>query len=161
MADAPQVKAFSASEMGYITAFFSNMETKPEVNWDKVAVDAGLKDGRCARDRFRQIMAKHNFQGGASPRKGKKGAEEGEGASPTKVTKRAPRKKAVKKEEEGGEEGEKEEGEEGEGSTPAKVTKKAPRKKAVKKVAKKDVEDEEGGEIEVKAEVKGEESGDN
>lgn len=96
-----EVKGFSASEMRFITAFFTNMTSKPEVDWDKVAVDATLKDARCARDRFRQIMAKHGCQAataGASPRKAKKGAaEEADGAPPAKVAKRAPRKKAVKK----------------------------------------------------------------
>lgn len=101
---------FSASEMRYITAFFSNMTSTPDVDWDQVAVDAGLKGARCARDRFRQIMGKHGFQGataGGSPRKAKTGvAEETGGASPGKVTKRAPRKKPVKKKAEQEEENE-------------------------------------------------------
>ena len=104
-----ETKGFSAPEMRFITAFFTNIKTKPEVDWDQVAVDASLKDSRCARDRFRQIMAKHGCQAassGASPRKGKKGpAEEPQGSSPTKVTKRAPRKKAVKKKDSDEEEG--------------------------------------------------------
>ena len=93
-------KGFSDSEMRFITAFFSNMQTKPEVDWAKAAVDAGLKDARCARDRFRQIMAKHGFQASSSssPRKGKAASgEEGKEASTAKVTKRAPRKKSAKK----------------------------------------------------------------
>ena len=92
-----ETKGFSAPEMRFITAFFSNMQTKPEVDWDQVAVEASLKDSRCARDRFRQIMAKHGCQA-ASPRKGKKGdGEEANGSTLAKVTKRALRKKAVKK----------------------------------------------------------------
>ncbi|KAL2104691.1 hypothetical protein VUR80DRAFT_9852 [Thermomyces stellatus] len=71
-------KDFSASEMRFIAAFFANTKTKPEVDRDKVATDASLKDARCARGRLRRIMAKQ-------------------------VTTRAPRKKAGKKTEGGNE----------------------------------------------------------
>ena len=94
-------KGFSAPEMRFITAFFTNIKTKPDVDWDQVAADANLKDSRCARDRFRQIMAKHGCQAalsGASPGKGKRGTvKDAEESTPAKVTKRAPRKTAAKK----------------------------------------------------------------
>lgn len=151
-------KGFSAPEMRFITAFFTNMTSKPDVDWDQVAVAASLKDARCARDRFRQIMAKHGCHAtttGASPRKAKKSTEEAEGSAPTKITKRAPRKKAVKKD--GEDEEVKGDGSEGaEGGAPAKA-KRAPRKKAVKKVEKEDESGEK--EVNVKSEVKGEDSG--
>ncbi|SPO05748.1 uncharacterized protein DNG_08435 [Cephalotrichum gorgonifer] len=104
-----ELQGFSASEMRFIAAFFSNMQSKPDVDWDKVAIDAGLKGSRCARDRFRQILTKHKFNSAsptASPRQGKKAGDEEVAATapantPAKVVKkRAPRKKAVKKNEE-------------------------------------------------------------
>lgn len=151
------IKTFSGSEMRFMTAFFTNMKSKPEVDWDQVAIDATLKDARCARDRFRQILAKHNCavssSATASPRKKKAGGEEGEGGTLSKVTKRAPRKKAVKKQEEG--DGE----EEGDEAAPAKAVKKrAPRKKTVTKEGD-DVErnDDQEGE-KVKDEIKDDDS---
>ena len=152
MADT-ETKGFSGPEMRFITAFFTNITAKPEVDWDQVAVDASLKDARCARDRFRQIMAKHGCQAstaGASPRKAKTAGEVPEGSAPAKVTKRVPRKKAVKVEKKEGQEDQepkseiKVEGVAGaEGGLPAPKAKRAPRKKAVKKEDK----DEEGGNV--------------
>lgn len=68
------------------------MTQKPDANWDIVATDLGLKDAKCAKERFRQMSVRHGWRdqtsATSSPRK-----------SDGKVTKRAPRtptKKAAK-----------------------------------------------------------------
>ncbi|GAB0142671.1 hypothetical protein EsHS_00003211 [Epichloe bromicola] len=80
------------SELRFIKAVFDNMTQKPDANWDSVATDLGLKDAKCAKERFRQMSVRHGWRDQASatssPRK-----------SDGKVTKRAPRtptKKAAK-----------------------------------------------------------------
>ncbi|KAJ4316433.1 hypothetical protein N0V84_007871 [Fusarium piperis] len=89
-------------ELRFIKAIFDNMTQKPDADWDAVATTLGLKDAKCAKERFRQMSVRHGWRdqsssGGAtaSPRKA---------AAGDKVTKKraTPRKKAaaVKKTEE-------------------------------------------------------------
>ncbi|UNI20052.1 hypothetical protein JDV02_006180 [Purpureocillium takamizusanense] len=96
------------NELRFIKALFDNMTQKPDANWDQVAGDLGLKDAKCAKERFRQMSVRHGWRDGTtpapSPRKLKGGAATGS-AGDAKVKKtRSPRKKAtappVKKEEE-------------------------------------------------------------
>lgn len=153
-------KTFTQSETRFMTAFFTNIKSKPDVDWDQVAIDASLKGARCARDRYRQILAKHNCTGSlsatTSPRKKQAGGEEGDGGTPSKVSKRALRKKVVKKKEEEVEDNDGDE--EGEGSAPAKAVKKrAPGKKAAEKDEDEKKGDSEEGE-KVKDEIKDEDS---
>ncbi|KAF4999745.1 hypothetical protein FDECE_11400 [Fusarium decemcellulare] len=89
-------------ELRFIKAIFDNMTQKPDADWDAVATTLGLKDAKCAKERFRQMSVRHgwrdqNATAGASPRK----------AAGDKVTKkpRNPRKKLpVKKNDESEEE---------------------------------------------------------
>ena len=91
------------SELRFIKAVFDNMTQKPDADWDKVADHLGLKDAKCAKERFRQMSVRHGWREQAcpSPKKGKNGATGPSGDG--KVTKqrqpRTPRKKAAKKEE--------------------------------------------------------------
>lgn len=88
----------SENELRFIKAVFDNMTQKPDANWNQVAGDLGLKDAKCAKERFRQMSVRHGWreQGGASPRKTKADGA----AADSKVTKkpRTPRKKAKKEE---------------------------------------------------------------
>jgi hypothetical protein len=103
------VGGLSESESRLLKSVFENMAKQPEVDWDKVAICASLKDAKCARERFRQMRAKHGWESGdkASPTKASPAAKSGGGgaagntASPrgggvlgdTRVTKRqSPRK---------------------------------------------------------------------
>ncbi|KAK2605951.1 hypothetical protein QQS21_003677 [Conoideocrella luteorostrata] len=79
------------TELRFIKAIFNNMSCKPDADWDNVAAELGLKDSKCAKERFRQMSARHKWreQTGASPspRKGGPMGPSGE----KKVSKRAPR----------------------------------------------------------------------
>ncbi|KAG6029052.1 hypothetical protein E4U41_000503 [Claviceps citrina] len=95
------LSGLTETETRFIKAVFDNMTQKPDANWDSVAADLGLKDAKCAKDRFRQISVRHGWRdqpggnGSASPRKGGVTRPSGDG----KVGKRAPRtptKKSVK-----------------------------------------------------------------
>ncbi|QUC23884.1 uncharacterized protein UV8b_08125 [Ustilaginoidea virens] len=46
------------NEMRFIKAVFDNMTQRPDANWESVAADLGLKDAKCAKERFRQIVKK-------------------------------------------------------------------------------------------------------
>ncbi|KAF4126440.1 hypothetical protein GMORB2_0176 [Geosmithia morbida] len=90
----------SDTEMRFIKALFDNMTQKPDTDWDRVADALGLKDSKCAKERWRQMSIRHGWRtdpsssagAGASPRKAAAAAD--------KVAKKpaTPRKK-VKKEE--------------------------------------------------------------
>jgi hypothetical protein len=91
-------------ENRFIKVMFDNMTQRPDANWDQVASDLGLKDAKCAKERFRQISARHGWRDqGTSPRKTKANTG-GSGTLDSKVTKKAaprtPRKKAKKEEDE-------------------------------------------------------------
>ncbi|KAG6004118.1 hypothetical protein E4U21_001389 [Claviceps maximensis] len=85
------VACLNDTETRFIKAVFDNMTQKPDANWDSVAADLGLKDAKCAKERFRQMSVRHGWRdqagGNGSPRKGCATGPAGEG----KVTKRAPR----------------------------------------------------------------------
>ncbi|RSL97370.1 hypothetical protein CEP52_010937 [Fusarium oligoseptatum] len=81
-------------ELRFIKAIFDNMTQKPDADWDAVATTLGLKDAKCAKERFRQMSVRHGWRdqsssgAAASPRKA---------AAGDKVTKKraTPRKKAA------------------------------------------------------------------
>ncbi|RSL55988.1 hypothetical protein CEP54_009092 [Fusarium duplospermum] len=92
-------------ELRFIKAIFDNMTQKPDADWDAVATTLGLKDAKCAKERFRQMSVRHGWRdqssagATASPRKA---------AAGDKVTKKraTPRKKAAAKKAEKDEEDE-------------------------------------------------------
>ncbi|KAJ6441951.1 ATPase-like, ATP-binding domain protein [Purpureocillium lavendulum] len=85
-------------ELRFIKALFDNMTQKPDANWEQVAGDLGLKDAKCAKERFRQMSVRHGWRDGAgptlSPRKSKNVAGGLTGDAKVKKT-RSPRKKAA------------------------------------------------------------------
>jgi len=86
-------------EMKFIKAMFDNMTQRPDANWEKVATDLGLKDAKCAKERFRQMSVKHGWRdssaNGPSPKKARTPAKPK--STHTKVTKpRTPRKSTKK-----------------------------------------------------------------
>ena len=83
------------NENRFIKILFDNMTSKPDADWGNVARDLGLKDAKCARERFRQMSVRHNWGTGTSPRKPKADALEASGD--TKVQKK-PRARKPKKE---------------------------------------------------------------
>jgi hypothetical protein len=98
--DAPQ--GLTEGELRFIKAVFDNMTQKPDADWDAVATALTLKDAKCAKERFRQMSVRHGWRNeGSSPRKKPTAAAAGGVSGDAKVTRkpRAPRKKAVKKDE--------------------------------------------------------------
>ncbi|KAJ9149869.1 hypothetical protein NKR23_g3920 [Pleurostoma richardsiae] len=96
-ASSTTVKTLSEGEMKFFKAMMENMQSKPDVDWDNVAVCLGLKDSKCARERFRQISVKFgwNEKAGAAPTTpaGRKSgvttiAAHAGPSTPTKITKR-------------------------------------------------------------------------
>ncbi|GKT78731.1 hypothetical protein ColTof4_11154 [Colletotrichum tofieldiae] len=103
------VPSFTQNEALFVKALFDSMNSRPDVDYDKVAATMGLANAKSARDKFRIISKKHGWSstdgsgGGAasSPAKGALGAK-----NPAKVKKppakkkgTAQRKKKAKKEE--------------------------------------------------------------
>ncbi|KAL6910401.1 hypothetical protein GGI43DRAFT_390068 [Trichoderma evansii] len=107
--DTTAVNGLSENELRFIKAVFDNMIQKPDADWDKVAGDLGLKDAKCAKERFRQMSVRHGWRpngqaaAGSSPSKGKKGNDvtgpSGDGKIAKKPRVRTPKKAAAKKEE--------------------------------------------------------------
>ncbi|CAH0040938.1 unnamed protein product [Clonostachys solani] len=97
--DAPQ--GLNSNEMKFIKAVFDNMTQKPDANWDNVAVDLGLKDAKCAKERFRQLSVRHGWREQAGATSGARKARPAAANGDSKVTKkpRTPRKKKAMKEE--------------------------------------------------------------
>ncbi|KOS20522.1 hypothetical protein ESCO_005417 [Escovopsis weberi] len=96
-------------ESRFIKAVFDNMTEKPNADWARVAADMGLKDAKCARERFRQMSLRHGWGVGSSGGGGGAG-DGGAGSSPVKGARvakkpRTPRKKAKKEESDEEEEG--------------------------------------------------------
>lgn len=94
-------------ELRFIKAVFDNMTQKPDANWVSVATDLGLKDAKCAKERFRQMSVRHgwrdqNASAAPSPRKAKAAATTGESKV---VKKRATPRKKIKKDEDDDSEG--------------------------------------------------------
>lgn len=107
--DTTTVNGLSENELRFIKAVFDNMTQKPDADWDKVAGDLGLKDAKCAKERFRQMSVRHGWRpngqasAGSSPVKGKKGNDvtgpSGDGKITKKPRVRTPKKAVAKKEE--------------------------------------------------------------
>ncbi|PNY28829.1 Uncharacterized protein TCAP_01248, partial [Tolypocladium capitatum] len=99
-ADAPI--GLTDNELRFIKAIFDNMTQKPDADWTQVANDLGLKDAKCAKERFRQMSNRHGWrdQGSAvttSPRKPRSAATGPSVNGKIKKT-RSPRKKIIKSE---------------------------------------------------------------
>lgn len=105
----PTVNGLNENELRFIKAVFDNMTQKPDADWVKVAGDLGLKDAKCAKERFRQMSSRHGWRPnsqtapGSSPSKGKKSNDVTGPSGDGKVTKkprvRTPKKAVAKKEE--------------------------------------------------------------
>ncbi|RDA83405.1 hypothetical protein CP532_4831 [Ophiocordyceps camponoti-leonardi (nom. inval.)] len=96
----------TTAELRFIRAVFDNMTQKPDANWDNVATDLGLKDAKCAKERFRQMSVRHGWreqqQQPSTPGKGKKTASASASATPVsegrvKKARATPRKRVAKK----------------------------------------------------------------
>ncbi|CAG9979476.1 unnamed protein product [Clonostachys byssicola] len=96
-ADAPQ--GLNSNEMKFIKAVFDNMTQKPDANWDNVAVDLGLKDAKCAKERFRQLSVRHGWRDQAGAGNGARKAKPAAAANGVTKKPRTPRKKKAMKEE--------------------------------------------------------------
>ncbi|EGR52834.1 uncharacterized protein TRIREDRAFT_102774 [Trichoderma reesei QM6a] len=105
-ADGPAVSGLRDNELRFIKAVFDNMTQKPDANWTQVASDLGLKDAKCAKERFRQMSVRHGWRTtgqttpGSSPSKAKKGdvtGPSGDGKVAKKPRVRTPRKPVAKK----------------------------------------------------------------
>ncbi|KAI1506293.1 hypothetical protein F5X99DRAFT_426357 [Biscogniauxia marginata] len=44
-----------------LNAIFANATSKPDVNWEACASDLGMKNAKVAKDRFNQVIKKHNW----------------------------------------------------------------------------------------------------
>ncbi|KAJ4859089.1 hypothetical protein T069G_07356 [Trichoderma breve] len=104
--DSPSVTTgLRENELRFIKAVFDNMTQKPDADWGKVAGDLGLKDAKCAKERFRQMSVRHGWRTGApgsSPSKAKKNdvtGPSGDGKVTKKPKARTPKKAVAKKEE--------------------------------------------------------------
>ena len=77
------------AENKFIKTMFDNMKSRPDSDWANVTEQVILKYSKCAKERFRQISARHGWNTKPSS---------GDGGSPSKVTKKpaagAGRKKA-------------------------------------------------------------------
>lgn len=98
-------------ELRFIKAVFDNMTQKPDADWPSVATDLGLKDAKCAKERFRQMSVRHGWRdqsngaaASGSPRKPRAAAASVSG-SPKVTKKRATPRKKVKKDEDDDDEG--------------------------------------------------------
>ncbi|KAM0250891.1 hypothetical protein ACHAQJ_008425 [Trichoderma viride] len=107
--DALSVNGLRDNELRFIKAVFDNMTQKPDADWGQVAGDLGLKDAKCAKERFRQMSVRHGWRTGApamptnSPSKAKKKdvtAPSGDGKVTKKPRVRTPKKAAAAKKEE-------------------------------------------------------------
>ncbi|TFB05291.1 hypothetical protein CCMA1212_002974 [Trichoderma ghanense] len=102
-ADGPAVSGLRDNELRFIKAVFDNMTQKPDANWTQVASDLGLKDAKCAKERFRQMSVRHGWRTttpGNSPSKTKKGdvtGPSGDGKVTKKPRVRTPKKPVVQK----------------------------------------------------------------
>ncbi|KAL7937477.1 hypothetical protein V8C35DRAFT_276971 [Trichoderma chlorosporum] len=106
--ETPSVNGLRDNELRFIKAVFDNMTQKPDANWAQVATDLGLKDAKCAKERFRQMSVRHGWRAntqatpGSSPNKGKKAdvtGPSGDGKVTKKSRVKTPKKVVAKKEE--------------------------------------------------------------
>lgn len=103
--DAASVSGLRDNELRFVKAVFDNMTQKPDADWAKVAGDLGLKDAKCAKERFRQMSVRHGWRTGVqaapgnnSPSKGRKTdatGPSGDGKVAKKPRVRTPKKKAA------------------------------------------------------------------
>jgi len=93
-AAARSLPALTQNEYSFIGSMLRHMNSRPDIDWDGVAQDCGLKDAKCTKERYRQMSVKHGWNNTA-----KKPSDSQ--VIPTKrVAKpRAPRKKAKKESE--------------------------------------------------------------
>ena len=87
--DAGAERAPTDTEMKFFKAMMENMNTKPDVNWENVAGAMGLKDAKCARERYRQMCVKlgWNKTAAAGPASGRKSnTATADLTTPTKTT---------------------------------------------------------------------------
>ncbi|KAK0634761.1 hypothetical protein B0T17DRAFT_649896 [Bombardia bombarda] len=68
-------KVPSDGEARFIYAMLENITVKPDTNWDNVSEMLGLKDAKCAKERWRQIRLKYELTN----------MEDGLAATPTKA----------------------------------------------------------------------------
>ncbi|KAK2032279.1 hypothetical protein LX32DRAFT_690985 [Colletotrichum zoysiae] len=103
------VASLNENETLFVKAIFDSMNTRPDVDFDKVAEITGLANAKSAKDKFRVISKKHGWSstdgsGGAasSPSKGPLGANTTAKVKKTPVKKKgiAQRKKKAKTERE-------------------------------------------------------------
>ncbi|KAK1965276.1 hypothetical protein LY78DRAFT_712919 [Colletotrichum sublineola] len=101
------VPSLNENETLFVKAIFDNMNSRPDVDFDKVAKVLGLANAKSAKDRFRVISKKHGWSsfdgsGGAasSPSKGPLSANTTAKVKKTPVKKKgtAQRKKKAKAE---------------------------------------------------------------
>ncbi|EHK24465.1 uncharacterized protein TRIVIDRAFT_31507 [Trichoderma virens Gv29-8] len=107
--DTPSVNGLRDNELRFIKAVFDNMTQKPDANWAQVATDLGLKDAKCAKERFRQMSVRHGWRSntqatpGSSPggktKKNDVTGPSGDGKVTKKPKARTPKKAVAKKEE--------------------------------------------------------------
>ncbi|KAI1338834.1 hypothetical protein F5Y15DRAFT_99351 [Xylariaceae sp. FL0016] len=72
-----QGSTFSESDIKFFTTFFKYLpKNVPEMDWEGIAKEIGLKDGGIAKCRFRQIRKKHGLTDPPTP-----------GKAPSKVVK--------------------------------------------------------------------------
>ncbi|ROW12881.1 hypothetical protein VPNG_04724 [Cytospora leucostoma] len=71
-------------QMNLLAIIMQNVEDQPKINWENVAVQAGLKNDRVAKESYRQICKKFGWNKGGSAAT----TPGGTGETPTKVTKR-------------------------------------------------------------------------
>ncbi|ODA81635.1 hypothetical protein RJ55_00136 [Drechmeria coniospora] len=104
-----QPTGLTDGELRFVKAIFDNMMQKPDANWENVAGDLGLKDAKCAKERFRQMSIRHSWGTNGSsavpsPRRSRAAANCPVGEAKIKKS-RTPRKtRAVKQEELGSDE---------------------------------------------------------
>ncbi|KJZ80380.1 hypothetical protein HIM_00230 [Hirsutella minnesotensis 3608] len=53
--------AYTESEQRFIKVLFDNLITKPVADWDRIAEALGLKDAKCAKERYRQMSNRHKW----------------------------------------------------------------------------------------------------
>ncbi|KAK1594964.1 uncharacterized protein LY79DRAFT_702159 [Colletotrichum navitas] len=107
-ADEAPVLSLNENETVFVKAIFDSMNSRPDVDFDKVAAITGLANGKSARDKFRVISKKHGWSstdgsggGASSPSKGPLSANTAAKVKKTPIKKKgtAQRKKKAKAEE--------------------------------------------------------------
>jgi hypothetical protein len=87
--------SLTQNEYSFIGAMLSHMNSKPDVDWDGVAQDCGLKDAKCTKERYRQMSVKHGWNNAI--KKSTDGPAVPKTPTKNKVTKPRATKKRAKK----------------------------------------------------------------